>query len=215
VAARRLGVESSETRAHLIDAAAQLIREEGCAAVTARRLAEKFGLKRQIVHYYFGTIDDLLVAVIRRDGARIRESMSEAIDSDEPLRALWGVGASGTPVSFELTTLALRRTVVQAEVKRFIEEFREIAARAIARHLELRGIKPSLPPVAMSILMVSLSQTLSVENHLNVSCGHAELEALVASWLEAFAARGELFPTSEEPTQHPDAPVPATAAPHI
>ena len=61
---RRLGVESSETRAQLIKLAARLIRDEGCAAVTARRLAEDLGLKRQIVHYYFGTIEDLLIVVI-------------------------------------------------------------------------------------------------------------------------------------------------------
>ena len=61
VTSRRKGAESSKTRAQLLLAAAQILCDAGARAVTARRLAEQVGLGRHIVHYYFGTIDELFV----------------------------------------------------------------------------------------------------------------------------------------------------------
>lgn len=75
-------------RAALVDAAEQLIRDEGYPAVTARNLAEKVNLKRQIVHYYFHTMDDVFIAVIRKNAERLRARLDEVMRSDEPLRAL-------------------------------------------------------------------------------------------------------------------------------
>ena len=40
--------------------------EEGYAAVTSRRVAAQAGLKPQLVHYYFRTMDDLFLAAYRR-----------------------------------------------------------------------------------------------------------------------------------------------------
>ena len=56
----------SKTRAQLVDAAEQLLFEEGYAAVTSRRVGAKAGLKPQLVHYYFRTMDDLFVEIFRR-----------------------------------------------------------------------------------------------------------------------------------------------------
>ena len=70
ISSLRKGVESSETRAKLLQSAVLIMREEGASAVTARRLAEQFGLGRHIVHYYFGTIDELFIAIMRDEGAR-------------------------------------------------------------------------------------------------------------------------------------------------
>jgi AcrR family transcriptional regulator len=189
---RRMGVESSETRAELIEAAGKLLRKEGCAAVTARRLAEKLGLKRQIVHYYFSTIEDLLVAVIRRDSEEVRERLIQALGSDEPLRVIWELGNNVTATIFEFTAMALRRKAIQAEMRRYIAEFRRVETVAITRYLELRGIKPAVPPVAVATLIKGIAHTLAVEKALGVSEGHSEMKAIIEHWLRAFAQRGEL-----------------------
>ena len=63
---RRGPVENSAMRDALIDATEQLIREEGYAAVSTRRIAAKAGVKGPLIHYYFNTIDDLYLAVFRR-----------------------------------------------------------------------------------------------------------------------------------------------------
>src|SRR6478736_4441687 len=63
---RRLGTEESKTRGQLLDAAEELMLDEGYAAVTSRRVAAKAGLKPQLVHYYFRSMDDLFLEVFRR-----------------------------------------------------------------------------------------------------------------------------------------------------
>ena len=50
----------------LLDAAERVMIAEGYAAVTSRRVAAEAGLKPQLVHYYFATMDDLFLAVFRR-----------------------------------------------------------------------------------------------------------------------------------------------------
>ena len=72
VSSRRRGVENSAVRSALMDAAELLIREGGYPSVTARNLADKINLKRQIVHYYFHSMDDLFIAVIRRGADKAR-----------------------------------------------------------------------------------------------------------------------------------------------
>ncbi len=62
---RRIRAADSKTRAELVDAAEQPLVEEGYAAVTSRRVGAKAGLKPQLVHYYFRTMDDLFVEMFR------------------------------------------------------------------------------------------------------------------------------------------------------
>ena len=93
VSSRRRGVENSAVRSALIDAAELLIREGGYPSVTARNLADKINLKRQIVHYYFHSMDDLFIAVIRRGADKARPRLEAALTSDEPLRALWEINS--------------------------------------------------------------------------------------------------------------------------
>jgi AcrR family transcriptional regulator len=188
---RRLGVEHSETRSQLIDAATDLIRVEGWAAVTARRLAEEFGLKRQIVHYYFGTIEDLLIAVIRRNSEKFDELFEKALAADEPLRAIWELGNQATAQVYEFSAMALRHEAIQIEMKGFMEHFRKRQIAAIAHHLEQRGIKPATPPAVTAILINGISYVLAGERALNVTHGHAEMKAMVEQWLQAFADHGD------------------------
>jgi TetR/AcrR family transcriptional regulator len=196
---RRLGVENSETRAQLIEAAAKVIRDEGCAAVTARRLAEEVGLKRQIVHYYFGTIEDLLIAVIRRDCDKVHHRIKQALAGEDPLRVIWELGNMVSTTLFEFSAMAIRRKAIQVEMKRYMEEFRRIQIEALTHHLELRGIKSTMPPVATAIVINSISHTLAVERALDVSEGHTETGAVVEEWLRTFALRGNLVAASVSP----------------
>jgi AcrR family transcriptional regulator len=59
-------VERPDIRSNLLDAAEALIWEDGYAAATARRIADRVGMKHQAVFYYFGSQDELLVEVFRR-----------------------------------------------------------------------------------------------------------------------------------------------------
>lgn len=190
MAVRRKGVESSEVRAQLIEAAAQILREEGGAAITARRIAEKVGLKRQIVHYYFGTIEELILAMIQREAAAAERRYEAVMQSEEPLRMLAQIGIDGSARSYEITALAFRFSAVRAEFVRSLETFRRQHADALARHLEQRGVQSNVSTVVATTVMLALSQVMSAEAALGVSEGHREINAFLESWLTAFAQRG-------------------------
>jgi AcrR family transcriptional regulator len=192
---RRRGPESSAVRAALIEAAEQLIREEGYPAVTARNLADKINLKRQIVHYYFHSMDDLFIAVIRRGADKARPRFEAALSSHEPLRTLWELNSDRdqSTLSMELSALASRRPAVRAEVKRFAEEFRDLQTQVLTQHLQKRGISPDLQPIVATVLLTSLSQVLTLESAIDIDRGHAETLEFVDACLRAFA-QGQAAP---------------------
>ena len=86
---RRIGAPDAKNRTVLLDAAERLMLEEGYAAVTSRRVAEKAGLKPQLVHYYFRTMGDLYLAVFRRRAEQGLAAQAQALNSPQPLWALW------------------------------------------------------------------------------------------------------------------------------
>jgi AcrR family transcriptional regulator len=186
---RRRGGESSAVRAALVDAAEALIREGGYPAVSARNLAEKVDLKRQIVHYYFKSMDDVFVAVIQRNTERVKARLEQAMASAEPLRALQAL--NGDPeqaiLSMESNALANRRPAVRAAVAQATEELRELQTRMMAAHLAERGVAPAMRPIVATVLMTSLAQVLALEAAIDVSSGHAETHAFVDACLRAFA----------------------------
>ncbi|HSA39912.1 MAG TPA: TetR family transcriptional regulator, partial [Mycobacterium sp.] len=56
---------AGNARDRLLEATARIIREEGYAAATSRRVAAEAGVKQALVYYYFPTMDDLFVEVLR------------------------------------------------------------------------------------------------------------------------------------------------------
>ena len=196
---RRIGLEQSKTRGQLLDAAEALMRDEGYAAVSSRRVASHAGLKPQLVHYYFRTMDDLFLALFQRRTEGALERHAEALASDRPFRAIWDISRDpeGTAIIMEFSALANHRKVIAAEITRYGDALRAMLIDAFGRLIVARGLDPAAyPPGAVAVMMTALSLFLRMEDGLNISGGHAEVEALVERWL------GQL-----------DAPAPAAAAP--
>jgi len=181
-APRRIGAEDSATRAALLDAALQLMLEEGYAAVTSRRVAAKAGLKPQLVHYYFRTMDDLFLALVRRGAALNLERQERALASPQPLRALWELSTDvgGTTLTMELAALGNHRKTIRAELAAYGEEFRRRQREALAAVFERYGLDGAeLPPDAVLFLITAMSQILVLEQELGMTTGHAEIRALI------------------------------------
>lgn len=185
---KRLGTESSATRAALVDATEQLILDQGYAAVTARRVADRAGVKFQLIYYYFNSLDDLLLEVFQRGAEQNLERMQAALASEHPLRALWA-HSTATPDNrfvIEFMAMALHHETIRAAIGAHAERLRALQVEAISRHLKARGIEAQLPPVLTSFLIGSLSRSLALESALGMSLGHSEMEALVESCLQRF-----------------------------
>jgi AcrR family transcriptional regulator len=197
---RRIGAEDSATRAALLDAAIALMLEEGYAAVTSRKVAAKAGLKPQLVHYYFRTMDDLFLALVRQGAEQNLARQERALASPQPLRALWELNADviGTKLTVELSALANHRKAISTELGALADEFRRRQTEALAGALERYGIGgDDIPPTVVMVLMTALSRTLVMEEAIGFTSGHAETRAFVEEWL----TRLEGAPIEGEPAE--------------
>lgn len=183
---RRIGPPDAKTRTILLDAAERLMLDEGWAAVTGRRVADKAGLRSQLVHYYFRSMDELLLAVFRRRAEQGFKANAKALSSPQPLWALWRM-FNNPPFSvftMELFALANHRAELKAELAHYAERFRDEQTKTFANVLEGYGVDThQFPPVAVAFLMTGVPGVLFMEEALGISAGHAEIVALVERYL--------------------------------
>jgi len=107
------------------------------------------------------------------------------------LRVIWQLGDMVSTALFEFSAMAMRSKAIKVEMKHYMDEFRRMEAQAITRHLKLRGITPTIPPMATAFVINSVAHTLAAEKALDVTEGHVETKALMEGWLRAFAQQGE------------------------
>jgi AcrR family transcriptional regulator len=184
--ARRIGAPDAKNRGLLLDAAEQLMLEGGYTAVTSRRLASKAGLKPQLVHYYFRTMEELFLAVFRRRAEEGLQVQAQALASPQPLWALWrfGTDPAFTRISMEFMALASHRKQMRTEIANYAERFRDQQHKAVAAALHRYGVATEeMPPLVWTVLMTSLSRFLVLEQALGMSGGHAETLQLVEGYL--------------------------------
>ncbi len=192
---RRIGAEDSTTRAQLVDAAESLLLEEGYAAVTSRKAAARAGLKPQLVHYYFRTMEDLFLAVFRRMAEAGLSVLKTALASPQPLWSLWRFSTQpeATRLTMEFMGLANHRKALRAEIVYYAERFREEQNAAIAAALARYGVATSdVPPVVWTVFATSVSQSLVMERALGMTTGHAETFAYCEQWIRRL--EGEPLP---------------------
>lgn len=67
------------------------MRNEGYDQLSARQVAERAGLKTQLLNDYFRTINDVVLAVVRKVNARRFERLEAAFAAPDPLTALWAM----------------------------------------------------------------------------------------------------------------------------
>ena len=184
---RRIGAETSKTRVVLLDAAEKLMLEEGYAAVTSRRVAAAAGLKPQLVHYYFRTMDDLFLALFRRRAEQGLERQARAFESEQPLWAVWELSRDprGNALTMEFMALANHRKEIRAELAASAERYRCELREGLATVFERYGVPAEeLPPLVCTILLTSLSRVLVIEHEtLGMTTGHAETLAFVEGLL--------------------------------
>ena len=185
-AARRIGGETSATRALILETTERLIRDDGYASVSTRKVAAQAGLKPSLVHYYFPTTDDLYLAVHKRGAARSDEMIEEALNSDDPLRGLWRFFAdtSRTAITLEVMALAMHRPALRAAIVEHSEAMRarqvEVLTRVLGDRLKGAG---GCPPAGLALVLAGIGRALVMEGGLGVVGGHAEARAFVEQWL--------------------------------
>ena len=163
--------------------------DEGYAAVTSRRVAAEAGLKPQLVHYYFRTMDDLFLALFRRRADQGFERRARALLSDQPLWALWELSREprGTALTMEFVALSKRSKAIRSEILSSAERFRSDQLLAIRAAFERYDVDPErYPPMVCTVLLTAISQFLVIEQEMfGMATGHAETVAFVEEFLTA------------------------------
>lgn len=177
-------------RQRLMEATAQIMREEGYAAATSRRVAAIAGVRSALVYYYFPTMDDLFLAVMRAGAEASLARMREALTAEDPLQVLWLINTDSrlTGLNTEFMALANHRKAIGAELKAYAERVRDIETAAVTLVLRSHGVDlQEYPPVAMSMLLTQTARSLCNESAIGVTQGHEELREFIERFIAQFS----------------------------
>lgn len=187
----KASAKDAGARQRLMEATAQVMREEGYAAATSRRVAAIAGVRSALVYYYFPTMDDLFVAVLRAGAEASLARMREALTAEDPLGALWRINTDSrlSGLYTEFMALANHRKAIGVELKAYAERVRDMETAAVTLVLRANGVDlKEFPPVAMSMLLTQTARSLCNESAVGVTQGHDELRGFVERVLSRFRA---------------------------
>ena len=173
----------------LMDAAERLLVAVGHAGISTRRLAEEAGVNHGLVHYYFGSNEQLLVRTLERFTERLIARQRELYAADMPFAEKWRTAMrflvaedlAYEKVWLELQALAWNHDALKERLARVNGEWRALLTEAFADpHREL-GIP--MPLEALVSLVMTFNLGIMVERLGGVETGHADLLDWIDTWL--------------------------------
>ena len=173
----------------LLDAAERLLVEVGYAGITTRKLAEAAGVNNGLVHYYFGSNENLLVLALERFTERLIERQRELYARDEPFVEKWRTAMrylvaedrTYEKVWLELQALGWNDAGVRERLARVNGEWRAVLTEAFREPHREFGIE--MPLDALVSLVMTFNTGLIVERLGGVETGHRELLDWIDGWL--------------------------------
>ena len=185
--AQKTAARSSAEEA-LLDAAERLLVEVGYPGITTRRLAEEAGVNHGLVHYYFGSNENLLVRALERFTERLIARQRELYAADVPFIEKWRTAmrylisddVTYEKVWLELQALGWNQPELRGRLIHVNDEWRAVLRDAFEQpHREL-GIE--MPLDALVSLVMTFNIGVIVERLGGIEAGHQEL----LDWIDTF-----------------------------
>ena len=178
-----------ETEEAFLDAAERLLIDVGHARITTRRLAQEARSNHGLVHYYFGSMENLLVRVLERFTERlVSRQRTMYADPEVPFLDKWrtamGYLEADRPyqkVWYELQALTWNRPELRERVAHVNAEWRAVLTEALAEPHQRHGIE--MPLEALVSLVMTFNEGIMLERLSGVENGHAELLGWIDAWL--------------------------------
>jgi AcrR family transcriptional regulator len=186
-----------DTEQRFLDAAERLLIHVGYAGITTRRLAEEAGANHGLVHYYFGSMEELFIRVLERFTERLvarqrdmyaadapfiqkwREAM-RYLDQDRPYQKVW----------WELQAMAWNRPEYQPRVAEVLNAWCDAMRGAVAQALERYSMADGpLGPDEWVTLIAAFNEGIILERLSGITRGHGELLAAIERWLSGLEER--------------------------
>ena len=173
----------------LLDAAERLLADAGYASITTRRLATEAGVNHGLVHYYFGSNENLLVRALERFTGRLIARQRELYAGDLPFAGKWRTAmhylvsedVSYQKIWLELQALAWNNPDIRARLARVNAEWRAVLAEAFEQPRRELGI--GLPLEALVSLVMTFNLGIMTERLGGVNTGHRELLDWIDQWI--------------------------------
>ncbi|HEX2056915.1 MAG TPA: helix-turn-helix domain-containing protein [Actinomycetota bacterium] len=185
-----------QTENAFLDAAERLLIEVGYAGISTRRLAEEAGANHGLVHYYFGSMENLFVRVLERFTERLiarqremyaRSDMSGLEKWRTAMDYLESDLAAGYPkIWLELQALGWNRPDIAERVGQVNAQWRAVLTEAFDEMMDEYGLeRERFPLAAMVSLAMTFNEGIMVERLSGISAGHRDLLRMVERWLES------------------------------
>lgn len=186
-------IASNETVEAFLDAAERLLIEVGYAQITVRKLAEEAGVNHGLVHYYFGSMEQLFVQVLERFTGRLIERQRAMYAADVPFIEKWRTAMGFLDqdrdngyqkIWYELQALAWNHPELRERLTRVHRQWVGVLTEAFARASAEYGLDQARFPVAALVtLAVTFNEGIILERLGGITDGHADLLALIDQWL--------------------------------
>jgi len=177
-----------------LDAAERLLIKEGAAGISTRRLADEAGQNHGLVHYYFGSVDELLLQALERFTSRVLERQRAMYETGAPFAQKWRTAmsyieedlAAGYPkVWAELEALAWNKPLLRRRLRSVSDKWRSLLCDALTEAIEEYGLDRErfFSAEVWATLVMQFNKGLLLERLLGFDRGHAELLAAIDGWL--------------------------------
>jgi AcrR family transcriptional regulator len=176
-----------------LDAAERVLVRDGAAGVSTRQLAAEAGQNHGLVHYYFGSVDELLLQALERFTGRLLDRQRAMYSTDAPFAEKWRTAmgyieedlAAGYPkVWAELEALAWNNPAMRERLHAVDESWRTLLRDALSQAIEEYGLDETrFSAEALAALVMQFNKGLLFERLLDFDRGHAELLAAIDGWL--------------------------------
>jgi AcrR family transcriptional regulator len=178
------------TRKALLDAAEELLISKGMAAITTRKVAEQAGVNQALVHYHFGTIEELLLGVLERVSVQVKERSQEIYSERKSFMDGWFEEMHAMVTSdfergwgkvwLENLTLAANRPKIRKQYVKTSTMTRKLHERQVSEMLEEHGVDTELYPAqAIVTLLDAITGKLILDRLVGIKSGHKELLAML------------------------------------
>jgi AcrR family transcriptional regulator len=183
-------VARKRTEEAFLDAAERLLVSVGHAGITTRALAEEAGANHGLVHYYFGSMENLLARVLERFTERTIERQRAMYTApDVPFVEKWRTAMryldadrEYQKVWYELQALAWNRPELRERVAHVNAEWRAVLTEALAEPRDRYAI--DMPLEALVSLVITFNEGIIFERLSGIETGQAELLQWIDEWLE-------------------------------
>lgn len=168
----RRALRGQETRLRILDAAREMLLERGAGATSTRCIAEEAGVPLSLVHYHFGGMQPLLVAVLERQDEELLERQRALYAGPGPLAEKWrtacefldeDIGSGYVRVLYELWAAGLADDELRAAWRANMAQWRDLLTAVFEEWGETIEGELPMSPRAIATLVANVFQGIEIE----------------------------------------------------